>query len=133
MLEEQDPERIPPASASGPLVLAATARLLEGEFKALNGVIADVESSLALVDDLDRLGFSAFAVDVDLGGLHVCFFEEVHLGFLDAVASDVAEGGLAMQTSLLHLGIRILIILTIILILASKDQIGIMIETTTPC
>lgn len=55
VLEEHDPDTVPPGLEAEALMLAACAGLLQGQLKALHSISADVQSSFRLVDDLDLL------------------------------------------------------------------------------
>jgi len=55
VLKEHDPDAVPPSLKAEALVLAAGARLLQGKLEALDGVRADIQSTLRLINDLDLL------------------------------------------------------------------------------
>lgn len=94
MLEEHDPNAVPPGFDAETLVLAARAWFLQGKLKALDGIGADVKGSLRLVDNLHLMSRGATAVDVDFRCFHVGFFEDIRLRLHHVSTSDVTKIGL---------------------------------------
>jgi len=122
VLEEHDPDAVPPGLEAEAFVLAASARFHKGEFEAFHGVWADVQSTLRFVDNLYLLAARATAIDEDLRFLHICFFKDVRCGLLDI---DVAKVRLAFISSIvdLSLAVAVGVLIGVVLLLRAKDQV----------
>mmetsp|Transcript_9485 Transcript_9485/g.11657 ORF Transcript_9485/g.11657 Transcript_9485/m.11657 type:complete len:200 (-) Transcript_9485:3911-4510(-) len=134
VLEEEDPNGVPEATATQHFMLAGGAGLLKGELEAFDCVWANIEGTFRLVDDLDLTRSFITAVNVYLGVLHLSLLEQVTRGLTHGAADDVSQVASLLSAGLVDGDTRIAVVIFFffVLVVGPEDQVrGTLLERTT--